>query len=217
MEFICASTDRNDKRKLFVSEELKGRIAAIHTRSFGTYGAPPRIHAELAFEGTRVGRKRVARFLWEMGLMGVGRRKSVRTTRQTQHQNAAAELVNRDFTLFAQDQLWVADIARTFRRSQASLTFSWFWMPFPDASSVGRWTRACTPSWVQDVLDMALWQRHPKNGIHYSDQGSQYTSLAFGLRCKKAGVRPSMGSVGDCYDNALCESFFATVECELLD
>jgi putative transposase len=71
--------------------------------------------------------------------------------------------------------------------------------------------------WVQDVLDMALWQRHPKNGIHYSDQGSQYTSLAFGLRCKKAGVRPPMGSVGYCYDNTLCESFFATVECELLD
>ena len=70
---------------------------------------------------------------------------------------------------------------------------------------------------VLDALDMALWQRHPKNVIHHSDQGSQYTSLAFGLRCKKAGVRPSRGSVGDCFDNALRESFFATVECELLD
>ena len=62
-----------------------------------------------------------------------------------------------------------------------------------------------------------MWQRHPKKVIHHSDHGSQYTSLAFGLRCKKAGVRPSMGSVGDCFDNALWESFFATVECELLD
>jgi putative transposase len=70
---------------------------------------------------------------------------------------------------------------------------------------------------VLDALEMALWQRRPRNVIHHSDQGSQYTSFAFGKRCQKAGVRPSMGSVGDCYDNALCESFFATLETELLD
>ena len=64
---------------------------------------------------------------------------------------------------------------------------------------------------------MALGQRHPAAVIHHSDQGSQYTSLAFGQRCREAGVRPSMGSVGDCFDNAMCESFFATLECELLD
>ena len=68
-----------------------------------------------------------------------------------------------------------------------------------------------------DALEMALWQRRPKNVIHHSDQGSQYTSLAFGKRCKEAGVRPSMGSVGDAYDNAMCESLFATLECELLN
>lgn len=70
---------------------------------------------------------------------------------------------------------------------------------------------------VLDALNMALWQRRPERVIHHSDQGTQYTSIAFGLRCKEAGVRPSMGSRGDCYDNALCESFFATLECELLD
>ena len=70
-------------------------------------------------------------------------------------------------------------------------------------------------SLVLDALDMALVQRRAKNVIHHSDQGSQYTSIAFGRRCREAGVRPSMGSVGDCYDNALCESFFATLECEL--
>ena len=70
---------------------------------------------------------------------------------------------------------------------------------------------------VLDALDMALWQRQPVAVIHHSDQGMQYTSIAFGLRCKQAGVRPSMGSVGDAYDNAMCESFFATLECELLD
>ncbi len=68
-----------------------------------------------------------------------------------------------------------------------------------------------------DALDMALEQRRPVGVIHHSDQGSQYTSIAFGQRCAKAGVKPSMGSVGDCYDNAMCESFFATLECELLD
>jgi putative transposase len=69
---------------------------------------------------------------------------------------------------------------------------------------------------VLDALEMAVHQRKPTGVIHHSDQGSQYTSLAFGLRCKAAGVRPSMGSVADCYDNAMCESFFATLECELL-
>lgn len=70
---------------------------------------------------------------------------------------------------------------------------------------------------VLDALNMALWQRRPEDVIHHSDQGCQYTSIAFGLRCREAGVKPSMGSAGDCYDNALCESFFATLECELLD
>jgi putative transposase len=70
---------------------------------------------------------------------------------------------------------------------------------------------------VVDALEMAVGQRRPRNVIHHSDQGSQYTSLAFGKRCKEAGVRPSMGSVGDAYDNAMCESFFATLECELLN
>ena len=70
---------------------------------------------------------------------------------------------------------------------------------------------------VLDALHFAVQQRQPKNVIHHSDQGCQYTSIQFGLRCKEAGVRPSMGSVGDAYDNAMAESFFATLECELLD
>ena len=70
---------------------------------------------------------------------------------------------------------------------------------------------------VLDAMDMALGCRRPLNVIHHSDQGCQYTSIAFGKRCREAGVRPSMGSVGDCFDNAAAESFFATLECELLD
>src|SRR3569623_34977 len=68
---------------------------------------------------------------------------------------------------------------------------------------------------VMDALNMALGQRRPRDVIHHSDQGSQYTTLAFGKSCKEAGVRHSLGSVGDAYDNALCESFLATLECEL--
>jgi putative transposase len=70
---------------------------------------------------------------------------------------------------------------------------------------------------VLDALQMALGQRRPEDVVHHSDQGTQYTSIAFGLRCRETGVRPSMGSVGDCFDNAMCESFFATLECDLLD
>src|SRR5215203_6337569 len=91
------------------------------------------------------------------------------------------------------------------------------------------WTAPRSPAWLlhppttgqsncrrpAKVVDAE--QRRPKGVIHHSDQGTQYTSVAFGLRCRKAGVRPSMGSVGDCFDNAMCESFFATLECELLD
>jgi putative transposase len=73
------------------------------------------------------------------------------------------------------------------------------------------------PELVLEALNMALGQRRPAAVIHHSDQGSQYTSLTFGKRCVEAGVPPSMGSVGDCFDNAMCESFFATLECELLD
>ena len=70
---------------------------------------------------------------------------------------------------------------------------------------------------VLEALNMALWQRRPTAVIHHSDQGTQYTSIAFGMRCREADVRPSMGSVGDYFDNAMCESFFDTLECELLD
>jgi transposase InsO family protein len=70
---------------------------------------------------------------------------------------------------------------------------------------------------VLEPLNMAVWQRRPSEVIHHADQGTQYTSVAFGLRCLKAQVRPSMGSVGDCFDNPMCESFFATLECELLN
>ena len=194
---------------------LTERIREIHVRSDRTYGAP-RIHAELAAEGVRVGRKRVARLMRVADLRGVSRRKSPRTTRREPTALPAPDLVERDFTATGPDELWVADI--TYVATWAGFLYL--------AVVVDAWSRRVI-GWamaqhlrtelVLTALEMAIRQRRPSGAIHHSDQGSQYTSLAFGKRCQEAGVRPSMGSVGDCFDNALCESFFATLECELLD
>ncbi len=194
---------------------LAERIEAIHERSRRTYGSP-RIHAELKDEGTRVGRKRVARLMRKAGLEGASRRRRKGTTRRDRDARPAPDLVERNFAATGPDRLWVADI-----------TYVPTWAGFLYLSVVvDAWSRRVV-GWamahhlrtelVLEALNMALWQRRPREVVHHSDQGTQYTSIAFGLRCKEAGVRPSMGSRGDCYDNALCESFFATLECELLD
>ena len=194
---------------------LGAQIRAIYARSRGTYGAP-RVHAELAAQGVRVGRKRVGRLMREAGLRGVSRRRWPRTTVRDGQARPAPDLVGRHFTVDAPDRLWVADI--TYIPTAAGFLYL--------AVVVDAWSRRVV-GWsmathlrtelVVAALEMALGQRRPQAVIHHSDQGTQYTSLAFGQRCRRAGVRPSMGSVGDCYDNALCESFFATLECELLD
>lgn len=191
------------------------RIREVHEDSRETYGSP-RIHAELREEGTRVGRKRVARLMKREGLQGVSRRKGVRTTQRGENARPAPDLVDRDFTAEGPDQLWVADI--TYIPTWAGFLYLAVVLDAWSRRVVG-WAMAThlRTELVLDALDMALWQRRPEGVIHHSDQGSQYTSLAFGLRCTAAGVRPSMGSVGDAYDNAMCESFFATLECELLD
>jgi len=205
--------ERSDRAK--ADEELKARIGAIHERSRGTYGVP-RVHAELAAEGRCVSRKRIARLMREMGLAGVSRRKRIRTTIRERDARRAPDLVERDFSADAADQLWVADV--TFVPTWAGFLFLAVVVDAFSRRVVG-WSMAdhLRTELVLDALNMALWQRRPEEVIHHSDQGCQYTSIAFGKRCREMGVRPSMGSVGDCFDNALCESFFATLECELID
>ena len=207
--------DRRPSRRVEGDVALLARIKAIHAASRRTYGAP-RIHAELAAEGICVGRKRIARLMRAAGLAGVSRRKGVRTTQRRQGARPAPDLVERDFAAEAPDRLWVADI--TYIPTWAGFLYLAVVLDAFSRRVVG-WSMAnhLRTSLVLDALDMALGRRRPENVIHHSDQGSQYTSIAFGTRCRQAGVRPSMGSVGDCYDNALCESFFATLECELLD
>ena len=210
-----AWSKRLPSSRSIADRELGHLIRAIHERSRGVYGVP-RIHAELQDEGRHVGRERIARLMRAQGLEGVSRRKRVRTTRPGKSPRAVPDLVDRDFTAEGPDELWVADI--TYIRTWSGFLYL--------AVVLDAWSRRIV-GWsmkshlrtelVLEALEMALRQRRPTAVIHHSDQGTQYTSIAFGLRCKRAGVRPSMGSVGDCFDNALCESFFASLECELLD
>jgi putative transposase len=195
--------------------ELTAHIEAIHRLSRGTYGAP-RIHAELAARGHRAGHNRVARLMRRAGVQGVSRRKPCRTTVRDATARPAPDLVDRQFTAPGPDRLWVADI--TYVPTGAGFLYLAVVLDAWSRRVVG-WAMAAhlRTELVLAALDMAVAQRRPTDVIHHSDQGCQYTSLAFGRRCRDAGVRPSMGSVGDAYDNAMGESFFATLECELLD
>ena len=194
--------------------ELSLRVSKIHQRSDATYGAP-RVHAELAAEGIKVGRKRVARLLKKAGLVGVSRRKWIHTTVRDRSARPAPDLVARNFGAPQPNRLWVADI--TYIPTWAGFLYLAVVLDVFSRRIVG-WAMEThlRTELVLEALDLALWQRRPEAVIHHSDQGSQYTSIQFGARCREAGVRPSMGSVGDCFDNAMCESFFATLECELL-
>jgi len=196
---------------------LSTMIHQIHAGSRGTYGAP-RIQAELADEhGVHCGRKRVARLLRIAQLRGVCRRRRVRTTRPDEQAELSDDLVQRQFSASGPDVLWCADI-----------TYLPTWQGFLYlAVIIDAWSRRVV-GWsmayhlrtelVLDALEMALWNRRPGAGlIHHADHGSQYTSLAFGRRCRQAAITPAMGSVGDCFDNAIAESFFASLECELID
>lgn len=190
-------------------------IKVIHEESDGTYGAP-RIHADLPAKGTSASLNRVARLMRAASIRGVSRRKWTTTTVRSEDARPAPDLVGRNFTATGPDQLWVADI--TYIPTWAGFIYLAIVLDVWSRRVVG-WAMEThlRTELVLEALDMAVWQRMPKDVIHHSDQGTQYTSLAFGRRCDTLGVRPSMGSVGDAYDNAMAESFFATLECELID
>ncbi len=194
---------------------LLRQIRTAHEASRGTYGAP-RIQAELAAAGVRVGRQRIARLMQAAGIAGVSRRRWIVTTTRSDAARPAPDLVERQFRAEGPNRLWVADA--TYIPTRAGFLFLAIVLDVFSRKVVG-WAMATRlrTELMLDALEMALGQRRPQDVIHHSDQGSQYTSIAFGLRCQAAGVRPSTGSVGDAYDNAMAESFFATLECELLD
>jgi putative transposase len=206
---------RPPSRRAIADQDLTVQIVRIHDASRRTYGAP-RIHAELAFQGCRVGRKRVARLLREAGLQGVHVRRRFRTTRRSRWARPASDLVLRSFTAPAPDRLWVADV--TYVRTSEGWLYLAAILDCFSRRVVG-WSMAdhLRTELVADALEMALSRRRPGQGlIHHSDAGTQYTSLAFGRRLRQAGIAPSMGSVGDAYDNAVAESFFGTLKRELV-
>jgi putative transposase len=194
---------------------LLQRIRTIHASSRQAYGSP-RVHAQLRAEGIRHSRKRVERLMRDAGLTGASQRRGGPvTTRRDVERRQAADLVQRNLEADGPNRLWVSDI--TFVPTKTGFLYLAIVLDAWSRKIVG-WAMAnhLRAELVLDGLEMAIGQRRPKGVVLHSDQGSQYTSLAFGMRCKEAGVRPSMGSVGDAYDNAMAESFFASLEAELL-
>jgi transposase InsO family protein len=194
--------------------QLLARIRAVYASSRGTYGAP-RIHAQLTREGVHVGRKRVARLMRLADLRGASRRRWPYTTRQRAGARRAPDLVRRHFSANEPNILWVADA--TYIPTGEGFLYLAVVLDVFSRRIVG-WAMSSHlyTELMLRALDMALQQRHHKGVILHSDQGCQYTSIAFGRRCREAGVQPSMGTAGDAYDNAMCESFFGTLEAELL-
>jgi putative transposase len=195
---------------------LLERIRQIHSENRGVYGAP-RVHAELRIaHGIRIGRKRVERLMRQAGLSGLIPKRRGRTTIRVPGVRVADDLVQRQFRPTAPNVLWVADI--TYLRTWEG----WLYLcAVQDAFSrrIVGWsmTDHMRSDLVVDALNMAIARRQPEEGlIHHSDQGSQFVSLAFGQAAGKAGIARSMGSRGDCFDNAVAESFFATLKKELI-
>jgi putative transposase len=194
---------------------LTGKIAAIHRFSRETYGSPM-IHAELADEhDIHVGRKRVARLMRAAGLHGATLRKFVITTMRPAQAPEVADLVERRFYAERPNRLWVADA--THIPTWSGFLYLAIVLDVFSRKIVG-WAMETNlrTELMLAAIDMAITMRRPHGVIHHSDHGCQYTSYAFGKRCQEAGIMPSMGTVGDAYDNAMAESFFATLEREVL-
>jgi putative transposase len=196
---------------------LMQAIRDAHSASYGTYGHR-RIHAELHLgEHLQVSHGRVERLMRCTGLQGVHRRRLRGCTRRDPAAVLSDDLVERNFRPTAPDRLYVADI------TQHRTSEGWFYLAVVlDCFSrrVVGWAMAdhIRSELVVDALQMAIWNRRPAAGaIHHSDHGSTYTSWAFGQRLREAGLLGSMGSIGDCFDNSVAESFFATLQTELLD
>jgi putative transposase len=214
-QWQCRQADPGPRRRQ--DEQLKRRIRKLWAASRETYGAPRLMH-DLREEGIRVGTKRVARLLRELGIHGVSRRRAgVRTTTPQRRAAPAPDLVERQFQAPRPDETWVADI--TYLRSWEGWLYLAVVLDCFSRRIVGFAIEDhLRAGLVVDALEQALQRRRPDRGlVHHSDQGSQYVSLAFGRRCRLAGIEQSMGGRGSAYDNAVCESFFKTLKSELVD
>jgi putative transposase len=200
------------------NELLLKHIQKAHADSRGSYGSP-RVHAELTLGlGLVVNEKRVARLMRRAGIRGLYVRRRRGCTVRNPEAEPAGDLVNRQFTATAPNRLWLTDI--TEHPTAEGKLYCAAVMDVYSRRIVG-WSIAThiRTELVLDALGMAVVRRTPNHGetILHSDHGSQYTSWAFGQRLSKAGLLGSMGSVGDCYDNAMMESFWGTLQLEVLD
>lgn len=207
---------RGPSDREIADELLTAKIREIHKRARGVYGAR-RVHAELRLgHDIRVSRKRVERLMRQAGISGLVTRKRGRTTVRVPGVRVADDLVRRGFRPVDPNVLWVADI------TYLSTWEGWLYLAaVQDAFSraIVGWSMEShmRAELVTDALGMGLSRRRPDAGlIHHSDQGAQYISLAFGQQARDAGIAVSMGSKGDCFDNAVAESFFATLKKELV-
>jgi putative transposase len=197
---------------------LLKHIRDIHEHSRGTYGWP-RIHAELVLGmGIDVNHKRVRRLMRQAGIQGLYRRRRRGCTIRNLAEEPAGDLVNRQFSVDGPNRLWLADI--TEHSTQEGKLYCAAVMDAYSRRILG-WSIAdhMRTELVIDALGMAILRRTPESGstVLHSDHGSQYTAWAFGKRLEAAGILPSMGSVGDCYDNSMMESFWGTLQLEVLD
>ena len=207
---------RAPSARALCDQRLTERIREIHAENLKVYGSP-RVHAELRLgDGVRVSRKRVERLMRQAGLSGLITRKRGRTTIRVPGVRVCEDLVDRAFLAAAPNRLWVADI--TYLRTWEGWLYLVAVQDIYSRRIVG-WAMDShmRTELVLDALQMALGQRRPKSGlVWHSDQGSQFVSLAFGQQARAAGIAQSMGSKGDCFDNAVAESFFATLKKELI-
>lgn len=194
---------------------LLSQIRAAHERSQQSYGVP-RMCAELRDLGIVANKKRVERLMHQAHIQGISRRRAwTVTTRRDRAAKIPPDLVKRQFKASKPDELWVADM--TYLPTWTGFAYLAVVIDVFSRKVVG-WSFGgqMTSDLVTRALSMALFTRKASNVIHHSDQGSQYTSEAFKTLCANAGVKLSMGTVGDAYDNAMAESFFASLECELI-
>ena len=207
--------ERGPSRRVRRDRQLSVQIAAVHNKSRGTYGSPS-IRDHLVENGERVGRKRVARLMREQGLSGNPLKKFKHTTDSTHGRPVARNLVNRVFEVAHPNSLWVTDI-----------TYIWTWEGFLYLSVILDVFSRRVVGWAiddsmhtdlaLDALRMAVRERQPAGRlVHHSDRGSQYASLAYQQELKGSGMICSMSRKGDCWDNAVAESFFATLKRELI-
>jgi putative transposase len=194
---------------------LTEKIREVHHRSRETYGSP-RVHAELRALGVRCGRRRVARLMRVAGLQGCMRSRKRRTTRRDPRAAPAPDLLRRAFVATQPNRVWLADI--TYLPTQEGFLYLAFILDVYSRKIVG-WSMDShmRTELVVDALQMAVWRRKPSAGlVHHSDRGAQYTAISLGKRLEEVGIVPSMGRTGTALDNAMAESFVATLKSELV-